>query len=87
MLRLVQIRSARKDAGFHLETTVYGSGWAPVQEAGPVVCPRAGVLDPRSMRPFVLPIQGKEGAGSSQADPLPLLRLQPGRRYGSDGTE
>src|ERR1700682_5163956 len=39
------------------------------------------------MRAFVLPIQGKEGPGSSQADPLPLLRLQPGRRYGSDGME
>jgi hypothetical protein len=87
MLRLVQIRLARKNAGFHLETTVYGSGWAHVQEAGLVVCPRAGVPDRRSMRSFVLPIQGKEGPGSSQADPLSLLRLQLGRRYGSNGME
>jgi hypothetical protein len=39
------------------------------------------------MRTFTLPIQGKEGSCSSQADPLPLGRLQPGRRFGSDGME
>jgi hypothetical protein len=59
----------------------------PSRDAGLVVCSRARVLDRCSMRAFVLPIQGKEGPGSSQADPLPLLRLQPGRRYGSDGME
>jgi hypothetical protein len=59
----------------------------PSREASLVVCSRATVLDRRSMRAFVLPIQGREGPGSSQADPLPLLRLQPGRRYGSDGME
>jgi hypothetical protein len=29
----------------------------------------------------------KEGSYSSQADPLPLGRLQPGRKFGSDGME
>jgi hypothetical protein len=44
-------------------------------------------FDRRSMGSFALPIQGKEGPGSSQADPLSLLRLQLGRRYGSNGME
>ena len=41
----------------------------------------------RSMRPFVLPIQGRQGSCSSQADPLPLGLLGLGRTYGSDGMD
>jgi hypothetical protein len=85
MPRLVQIGLAREAAGFHLVTTVYGSG--PVQGSGPRCLLKGRGARPTLNEIFCAADTREEGPGSSQADPLPLLRLQSGRRYGSDGTE
>src|SRR5277367_5701237 len=63
-------------------------GYLP-REAGLVVCSRARVLDRRSMRSFVLPIQGNEGtrfiAGRSTASPS--IATWQKIRFGWDGIE